>query len=227
MSAVRLMLSAVLPVGMVLAATAPEPPPLRFTVFSARPIAELVFVPGPDAPPVPLTFYSTARSPEYEHRADAPLQFLNRTTGAVAAEAIVPPGIRAALLLFIPQAAYSHPRVHRYQIQIIDDAALQRAARGLAIVNLSGLPLHGNIEGRPITVRPGLNSARRIGDAAAVDLGTVLNGRRYRSYADTVTLAAGERALLILFPPFYPGSLEVQGRLLVDEPRELPSELRQ
>jgi hypothetical protein len=220
------MLGATLPVGMVFGATTPELLPLRFTVFSARPIADLVFVPGPDAPPVPLTFYPTARSPEYEHRADAPLQFLDRATGAVTAEAIVPSGIRAALLLFIPQAVDNGPRVQPYQIQIIDDAALQRAAGGLTIVNLSGLALQGSIEGRPITVRPGLNSARRIGDTAAVELSTILNGRRYRSYADTITLAARERALLILFPPFYPGSLEVQGRLLVDAHREQPSELR-
>jgi hypothetical protein len=33
-----------------------------------------------------------------------------------------------------------------------------------------------------------------------------------------VPLGPRQRALLILFPPFYAGSLEVQSRLLIDEP---------
>ena len=32
------------------------------------------------------------------------------------------------------------------------------------------------------------------------------------------SLGRNERALLILFPPFYTGSLEVQSRLLIDQP---------
>ena len=36
--------------------------------------------------------------------------------------------------------------------------------------------------------------------------------------AGTVELRRGERALLVLLPPFYRGSAEVQSRLLIDSP---------
>jgi hypothetical protein len=49
-------------------------------------------------------------------------------------------------------------------------------------------------------------------------LSTVFSQRTYQSYAGTARLGRNERALLILFPPFYPGALEVQSRLLVDQP---------
>jgi hypothetical protein len=58
----------------------------------------------------------------------------------------------------------------------------------------------------------------KVGNSVKLVLEALFKNRRYRSYTDTVSLGPGERALLILFPPFYPGSLEVQGRLLVDEP---------
>ena len=47
---------------------------------------------------------------------------------------------------------------------------------------------------------------------------TVFKQRTYQSYACTATLGRNERALLILFPPFYAGALEVQSRLLLDKP---------
>ena len=50
----------------------------------------------------------------------------------------------------------------------------------------------------------------------------VENTKSRASPTDTVerlvALERNERALLILFPPFYKGSLEVQSRLLVDQP---------
>jgi hypothetical protein len=191
---------------------------VRFTVFSARPIAGLAFAPRPNAPAEKVVFYPTARSPRYDFRGEMPLRFVDVATGAVVAEATIPSGIRDAFLLFSPIEGAAAGGGLRYQIAVLDDGAERHASGGLAIVNLSGLALSGRVNDRPVTLRSGLNPTLRVGRTARIALTTPHRDRAYQSYAATLPLARGERALLILFPPFYRGSLEVQSRLLVDQP---------
>jgi hypothetical protein len=73
---------------------------VHFTVFSATPVTGLAYAPRAKAAPTALVFYPTARSPRYEYRGTMPLRFLDQATGAVVAEATIPPGINEALLLF-------------------------------------------------------------------------------------------------------------------------------
>src|SRR5688572_25599165 len=47
---------------------------VRFTVFSARPIADVAFAPRAGAAPQKVVFYPTARSPRYEFRGAMPLR---------------------------------------------------------------------------------------------------------------------------------------------------------
>jgi hypothetical protein len=74
------------------------------------------------------------------------------------------------------------------------------------------------VNGEKVTVNAGLNPTMKVGRSAKIAFSTMSKGRSYQSYAGTVALERNERALLILFPPFYQGSLEVQSRLLVDQP---------
>jgi hypothetical protein len=204
----------------------PPPPadqPLRFTVFSAQPIAGLGFAPRPGVAATKLVFYPTARSPRYEYRGPMPLRFTDAASGAVVAEAVVPPEIHDALLLFAavepaPAAAGKPANGLRYQVSVLDDSAMRHASGGLAIINFSGLELSGTIGKTDVTLKPGLNSTMPVSRTAKILLRTTLKGRSFQSYAGDLMLKKNERALLILFPPFYKGSLEVQSRLLVDEP---------
>lgn len=192
---------------------------VRFTVFSAQPIRDLSFVPRSNAAPQKVVFQPTARSVRYEYRGASPLRFVDANTGDVVAEAAIPPTIRGAFLLFTPlEAKNAAGRPLRYQIAVLDDGAARHAAGGLAIINLSGLTLSGTVGAEKVTLKAGLNPTLPIGRSAAVTLTTAFKGRTYRSYEKTVTLARHERALLLLFPPFNPGSLEVQSRLLLDQP---------
>ncbi len=205
----------------VLAVTAfaqPGPPPVRFSVFAAKPINDLAFVPRANAEPQKLQFFPTARSARAEYRGAMPLRFIDATSGAVVAEATIPAGMRDALLLFTPLAAAPAGSGLRYQIAVLDDSAARHGSGGLAIINLSGLTLSGTVNTDSVTLQAGLNPTLNVGRSAAITLKTQFKGRAYQSYAATTTLKAGERALLILFPPFYAGSLEVQSRLLVDQP---------
>ena len=203
------------------AETQPGGPAVRFSVFSVKPIAGLACALRPGAAPQPLVFYPTARSTRHEYRGAMPLRFIDAATGAVVAEATIPPEMREALLLFSPADATTATggrTTLRYHVAVLDDGAMRHGAGALSIVNLSGLPLSGTVNKDPVTLRAGLNPTLAVGRSAMIALRTNFKQRSYQSYSGTVTLTAKQRALLILFPPFYKGSLEVQSRLLVDEP---------
>jgi len=208
----------------LITAWAQTPAPVKFTVFSAKPIADLQFVPRQAAVAQKIVFYPTARSPRYEYRGAMPLRFFDATSGAVVAEATIPSEIREPLLLFLPLEvsgggdAKKKGGALRYQVAVLDDSVARLGRGALAIVNLSGLPLSGTVNKDEVTLRAGLNPALAVGRSAKVALRTTFNKRIYQSYAATVTLTPKQRALLILFPPFYKGSLEAQSRLLIDEP---------
>ena len=200
-------------------------PPVRFTVFAAKPIADLAFAPRPNAAPEKLVFQPTARSARHEYRGPMPLRFIDHTSGAVVAEADIPASMRDALLLFIPiqpatstSAAKGSTASLRYQVAVLDDAATRHGPGGLAILNLSGLTLNGTVNNERVTLKPGLNPTLNVGRTAKTTLTSVFKNRTYQAYAGTTALKANERALLILFPPYYQGSLEVQSRLLIDQP---------
>lgn len=191
---------------------------VRFTAFAVRPLADVAFVPRANAAPQKLQFHPTARSSRYEYHGPMPLRFIDPATRAVVAEVAIPAGLTDVLLLFTPVDPAAGAAKLRYQVAVLDDGAARHGAGSLAIVNLSGLVLGGTINDRAVTLRPGLNAALPVGRAARMRFTTTRNQRAYQSYAGTTTLATGERALLILFPPFYPGAFEVQARLLIDKP---------
>lgn len=200
---------------------APASQVVRFTVFAAQPIAEIAFVPRAKAAPQKLTFYPTARSPRYEYRGPMPLRFVDATNGATIAEATIPPGLREAMLLFTPiepPAGGAGKPALRYRIAVLDDSAARHGPGGLAIINLSGLALSGTVNQEAVTLRSGLNPTIAVGRSAKIVLRTTVKQRTHQSFAATVPLTTRQRALLLLFPPFYKGSVEAQSRLLVDEP---------
>lgn len=199
-------------------AQTPKPPELslRFTVFSAKPVEGLTYLPRANVAPAKLVFYPTARSPRYEYRGGNPVRFTD-ASGAVVAEATVPPELRDVLLLVSPIEPAPASGV-KFRVAVLDDGPAHHAAGGLAIINFSGLALSGTIDGKPATLKDGLNPTLAVGRAAKIALHTTLKGRTYQSYVENLTLKKNERGLLILFPPFYKGSLEVQSRLLIDEP---------
>jgi hypothetical protein len=202
---------------------------VRFTVFAPKPITDVAFAFKSNAPPQKLAFYPTARSPRYEFRGAMPLRFVDPTTNAVVAEATVPPEISDALLLF---TSVDNPtqdksgKTLRYQVAVLDDSALRHGAGGLAVINVSGLELSGNIGPHAVILKAGLNPTLLVGRSAKISLRAAFKGKSHQSYADAVQLGPNERALLILFPPYYKGSLEAQSRLLIDQAPSPPTQAR-
>lgn len=190
-------------------------PVVRFTVFAADPIAGLGYVSQPGGAVVPLRFYPTERSAIHEHRGREPMRVVEVRTSKAVLEVPIPAGLRDVLLLVSSSAGrLGEPS---YRVTVLDDGPRQRAAGQIQILNLSGLDLAGELNGRRIAIEPGLNPAVSAGRSARLVLRTRFRGRSYLSWHDTISLGPAGRGLLILFPPLLEGSIEVQTRVLRDE----------
>jgi hypothetical protein len=110
----------------------------------------------------------------------------------------------------------------KYQVAVLDDGAARHGPAGLAVINFSGLELSGVIGRHAVLLKAGLNPTLAVSRGTRINLRTMLKDRTYQSYADLIELAPNQRALLLLFPPYYKGSLEVQSRVLIDEPPPPP-----
>lgn len=207
------------------AAAAAGGPTVRFSVFAATPIADLAYAPRSGAAVTKLQFYPTARSPRYEYRGQMPLRFVDVTAATVLAEATLPADLREALLLFSPKGSAATPAAPgkasalRYQVSVLDDSAARHPSGALSLLNLSGFLLDGTVAKRVVNVEAGLGPTIPIGTAVTpISFSTLIKGRTYTAYRATVQLKGRQRALLVLLPPFNPGGVEVQSRLLLDEP---------
>jgi hypothetical protein len=195
---------------------------LDFTVFSAQPIRGLAYVATSGAAPRRLVFYPTARSPQYSYAGPASLQFVDVNSGAVVAEVMLPPDLHTGLLLFAAEPAPA-PAGPRYRVSVVDDSTATHPPGALLILNNSGLKLSGTINRRHVVLQDGANGPYRLGASRDIELRTPFRGRSYQSYAATLALDPAGRAVLLLCPPYRPGSLEVQSRVLLDAPPAPPA----
>lgn len=216
-----------LPFSARAATAASGGPAVRFSVFAAKPIADLGYTPKLGAAPLKLQFQPMARSPRYEYRGPMPLRFVDMASGVVVAEVTFPTDMREALLFFSAKEsagsgaspASAKVPVLRYQVAVLDDSAARHPSGAISILNLSGFTLTGSVGKRAVAIEAGLGPTVPIGLAATtVSLSTAIKGRTYTAYRATVQLKGRQRALLVLLPPFNPGGVEVQSRLLLDEP---------
>ena len=196
-------------------ATNAEVMPFEFTVFAAEPIRGLEYLPEPEAAGVRLVFYPTSRSPYYTHRGEGPILILDSATQEVVAEVSPPPHCRRGLLLF-SETTVPGDDTPSYGVTVLDDDHASVPSGSLVVLNASGLELVGTVHGRSFTLQSGLNAPMVLGPSADVRLQTRFRGRLHQCYCETCELGPSGRALLILLPPYRPGSLEVQSRLLID-----------
>ncbi|MEO8866483.1 MAG: hypothetical protein ABI420_15780 [Opitutaceae bacterium] len=190
---------------------------INFTVFAAAPVATLEYQPLPAAASVPLVFYPTARSQRYSYAGPEALIFRHALTGAVMAQITVPSDVKEALFILVAQKPSATSR-DIFSVHVIDETLFRRAPDSLTILNLSGLPLAGTVNGNACVLSAGLNAAVRVGGVAAVTLRTPFRSRSYQAYAETIPVRNSTGALLVLLPPYRAGSLEVQSRVLLDNP---------
>jgi len=183
-------------------------PVYHFTVFAAEILTGLGYIPEPESEVVPLRFRPTERSTRYEFLGETPFQLVDLNSGAVVAEAKIPPPLGDLLFLILPKDG------GRYSIQVIDDSPVAGDGDQLRILNLSGLALTGSINGRAIPIGDGMNAPVKLSGTMLLELRTEFRGRSFRTLTETLEAGPSRPNLLILFPPHRPGSLEVQWRLI-------------
>lgn len=203
-----------------------------FTVFSPEPIEGLAYRATADAVLTCLVFQPTARSRRYHYAgprhftlyASPPPDARQNVAETENAGVDLPAGAGEVLLL-IRRAGSSSGRAGSWRVQAFDESLFPDAT--VSVLNFSGLELRGSIGDRAAVLPDGAQAAAPAGRVTEVDLRTPLNGRLYRSCTIAVTLSGGRRGLLLLFPPFHPGSIEVQTRLLSDAPIAIAPPVRQ
>ena len=215
---IRYLITWVLSLGTCVAGTLSVGPagPLRFTVWAFSPPSLALAVDMGEGGRLPLQFHPTMRSPVYEYAGASRLRFMDAETGEAVAEADIPTEWQRVLLIFAPTPG-SVAR-WRYQILVVDDSAEGLPKGTIRVLNRSGWTLRGAVNGQAREFPPGLSPALASSGAVDLQLRAVLRGRWWQSHASQFELGAEQRALLVVLPPYYPGSPEVQVRRLVDSP---------
>jgi len=190
---------------------------LTFTVFATAPVLDLAYRPKYDADLCPLVGYPTARSSPYSYIGPASLSLANPVTGARVLGVNIPADVGRALLI-LHREDYPKNQHAEWRAWVLDDSEARHTPGQVRIVNHSGLRLSGNVGGTQRTVESDGVEFTVTGRKVSIDLRTRYQERSYSSYRDTIILGLGERALVILLPPYHRGSLEVQSRVLIDGP---------
>ena len=185
----------------------------RFRVFAAKPIENLAWR-NQDGSEELVKFSVSARSPYYVYRGAMPLRLVDSATSQIVAQADIPPSVTQPLLLLMESSQAGLP----YRVMVLDENAASLRSGALTIVNLSGIKLVAALESKTLPIAEGLNAPAIISRPSKLVLSTESRGVRVQCYAETIPSLRNNRALLILFPPARKGGLEVQSRLLIDQP---------
>lgn len=204
--------------GAAIAVVAQVPEPqlaLDFTVFSSDRIVDLGYLKPArvGSTTVPVQFFPTERSPRYQYRGPVPLEFVNVKTGQVVASVTPPLEMTHPLFIFSSRSGGE-----KFDIFVVDDSSAGMGPKGVTILNFSNMEHTGKLGKTSISVAKGLNPTIPLDGSSRIQLQTVFKGRPFASLDDNLGVTRGQRALLFLLPPFNKGALDVQYRILIDEP---------
>lgn len=206
---------------------------LNFTAYAiSTPSKPVLFTAKSDALSTPVKFYSSARSEVYHYTGTNPVIFFDEKPSPVPGEppareamakVTVPENITKPLFIFFPNpSAPGKAGELPYLVYVFDDSSANLPPGHVRFINVSGLDFMGKINERIQPIKAGLTDPISVGRSAHVELRTQFKERYYQSYLSAHTLAASERALMLLLPPLNPGSIEVQVRILKGQPDDDP-----
>jgi len=190
---------------------------VRFKVCAARNLKGLRFE-SRTGVVESLKFYSSSRSREYAFTGEGPILFFRESDGEPRiVEAVVDTaGLPAnALFIFLARDKDGGTRNAGYDVVVYDDSDERLPRRHVAVANLSEFPLECRLgDSRFSLASGGFSVPYRVKRSVSLAI-TMVSGSPVFEYP-LVRLERGERALLILFPPYLLGSAEVQARWLRD-----------
>lgn len=214
-----------------------EPPPLRdlkFHVVSGSRIHNVRFGVYDESGNItgskPTGFRTSGRSLKYQYHGPDPIIFfeeepaptalnpqaVKRTTVAVSR---LPENVEEVLFLFSINHSYPEKGL-KYDLQCVDTSEETITPGHVTIYNTLPIAFKGaagkkDEKGTVITATPGLNPPIDFHPQATLllTLESKENGI-LRVYEDTITCREEDRILLVLFPPRFPGSLNIGSKII-------------
>lgn len=128
----------------------------------------------------------------------------------------IDPNWRKVLLIFSKPPA---DKEERYAITAIDDSTNALPPGNISIVNLTGVPIIGDIDGNRIRLEQATASRRqKVMKSETVGITIVAESsvRAHLIFKNTIPVSRQSRSLLFLRPPKRIGSVKIKGQLLLD-----------
>ncbi len=218
-----------------------KPPPevaVRFTVFSRKRLDGLCYLPAKLSQPVSLRFFTQNKSERYRYTGSADLAFYAADDWARYAQAgvaavpclkplprpvavaVLPAGMREALLLFIPLPE-TRPDGIQFLVLPVDDDPARFPVGHIAVVNATGRPYTGQV-GRRVLEIPQGGGWGTVSATGPVDfrLACLDGGQWVSAGHNFLNVGPRTRVRLVLFPSTTPTGVGPVIRALVDEPHD-------
>ena len=189
---------------------------IEFSVYAQERLRNIGFE-STDGAYHEVTLYSGSRSDRFRVRGGV-LRFTQggaedrRIAVAEVDATLLPP---EGLIVFVPTGSTrrSEKASRRFDFHVVDDSVRQCPVGHLRVLNLSGFDLEGRLGDVSFGLAAGaVSPAAKVGAGLRVEI--FARKGRTAFYEPDLSLEENERGLLILFPPFLSGSIEVQPRLL-------------
>lgn len=180
----------------------------------------------------PTGFKTSGRSLNYAYEGPDPLVFFEEEAAPTASEPdavrrtpvgriVVPPDVDEVMFFFVSNPDFPDSGL-KYKVTGIDIRKETVPAGHITIFNTLPTTFRGVIgksknreNGNRMDVIPGINFPIDIHPRAQILLALESESEGFlRVYEDTIHCGESERVLLILFPPRFPGSLNVGGKLI-------------
>jgi hypothetical protein len=196
---------------------------VRVSVFSVDAVepGALAIVTGPSDRErlLPLTMFPGAKSATYEYVGNGVMQIVETATRRPVSVVEFPEDMTDAFLILQSVAG-----AQRLKAIVLDDSVTKHRLGQLVVLNLTGHELSGTLGRRQVRLPTGYSGPFDVGPSVKISMTRMLNSRSYHVYGDTIKVPRDSRAILLLLPAVYRGSVEARVALLVDSPVRPPSE---
>jgi hypothetical protein len=221
------------------------PPPevtVQFTVFSRKRLDGLCYMPTKRSQPAKLRFFTQNKSERYRYTGSAEVAFYAAEDWARYAQAgvaavpcvkplprpvavaVLPAGIREALLLFIP---LPETRIDGIQFLVLplDDDPARFPVGHIGVVNATGRPYAGQVGRKVLEIPQGGGGTVAATGPVDFRLACLDGGQWVAAGHHFVNVGPRTRVRLVLFPSTTATGVGPVIRALVDEPHGQPAVL--
>ncbi|MDA3874628.1 MAG: hypothetical protein PF795_11800 [Kiritimatiellae bacterium] len=180
----------------------------------------------------PTGFRTSGRSLNYRYEGPNPLEFFEEEAAPTPSKPdavrrtpvgriMLPPDVDEVMFFFAPKPDFPDSGL-KYTVTGIDIRTETVPAGHITIFNTLPVTFRGVVgksknrkNGEQLQIDPGINTPIDIHPQAQILLALESESEGFlRVYEDTIQCGDSERVLLILFPPRFPGSLNVGGKLI-------------